>query len=34
MHYNLIMHHCMVRFFCAEDVMLSLYDNDNLYIKE
>ena len=34
MHYNLIMHHCMVRFFCAEDVMLSLYDNDNLSIKE
>lgn len=26
MHYNLIMHHCMVRFFCAEEVMLSLYD--------
>ena len=34
MHYNLIMHHYMVRFFCAEEVMLSLYDNDNLSIKE
>ena len=22
MHYNLIMHHCMVRFFCTEEVML------------
>ena len=34
MHYYLIMYYCMVRFFCAEEVILSLYVYDNLSIKE